>query len=67
MSTRILRLPAVCQLVGLSRSSILRLEAAGKFPKKFNLSVHAVGWYESEIQAWIAARSPATPAAWAQS
>ena len=67
MSSRIVRLPEVCRMVGLSRSSILRLEGAGKFPKKFNLSVHAVGWYESEVAAWIAARAPAAPAAWAKS
>ncbi len=54
---RILRLPEVCRLVGLSRSSVLRLERAGKFAKKFNIcGLHAIGFDEAEVMAWIQSR-----------
>lgn len=54
---RIIRLKEVCHLVGLSRSSVLRLERRGDFPPKFNLSVRSVGWYEADILAWVQARA----------
>ena len=57
MSIRIVRLPEVCRMCGLSRSSILRLEASGQFPRKFHLSVNAIGWYAADVEAWIAARA----------
>ena len=53
---RVLRLPEVCRLVSLSRSTVLRLERTGRFPAKFNLSDHAIGWREAEVHAWIEAR-----------
>ena len=57
---RIIRLPEVIRLVGLSRSSILRMERRGEFPPKFALGVHAVGWYEADVQMWIQARAVAS-------
>lgn len=54
---RILRLKQILDLVGLSRSTVLRLEGRGAFPRKFNIGgARAVGWYEAEVAAWIAAR-----------
>jgi prophage regulatory protein len=55
-----LRLPAVCARIGLSRSHIHRLEAAGKFPARVKLSPAASAWIESEIDAWAAARVAAS-------
>ena len=50
---RILRLPEVMARTGLSRSTIyVRLEQ-GRFPKPIPLGGRAVGWIESEIDAWI--------------
>ncbi len=54
---RIIRLPEVCRLVGLSRSSVLRLERRGEFPPKFSLSVRSIGWYELDVLAWVQARA----------
>ena len=52
----ILRLPDVINRVGLCRASIyLRIEQ-GKFPKQISLGARAVGWLESEIDAWLVAR-----------
>jgi prophage regulatory protein len=55
-SIRFLRLPAVCARVGLSRSHIHRLEAAGQFPSRVKLSPAASAWIESEIDDWASAR-----------
>lgn len=54
--SRIIRIKEVCALVGLSRSSVLRMEKDGAFPAKVSLSVHAVGWRHDEVVAWIESR-----------
>ncbi len=53
---RLLRLPEVIELAGLSRPSIYRLERDGRFPKRVQISDNAVGWYEREVLAWRARR-----------
>ena len=53
MTHRILRLPAVKASVGLSRSTIYIRIAEGTFPKPVSLGGRAVGWLESDIEAWI--------------
>lgn len=57
MPTTLLRLPAVKAKAKLSRSTIYRLMEAGQFPLAVKISVRAVAWVESEIDAWLAARS----------
>lgn len=51
---RILRLPEVVELCGIKRSTIRRLEMAGRFPRRCHLGLRSVGWKESEVRAWIA-------------
>jgi prophage regulatory protein len=53
---RILRRPEVERATGLARSTIYDLMAANKFPKPVSLSGGAVGWIESELADWQAAR-----------
>lgn len=53
MTHTILRLPAVKARTGLSRSTIYLRIAEGDFPKSIRLGGRAVGWIESEIQAWV--------------
>lgn len=55
-SSRILRINEVTKIVGLSASSIWRMEREGRFPKKIKLLKNAVGWSESEIEAWMETR-----------
>ncbi len=43
-------------MTGLRRSMVYQLEAAGGFPRRVKLATRAVGWVESEVRAWIAAR-----------
>jgi prophage regulatory protein len=49
----ILRLPAVKERTGLSRSTIYQRIAKGRFPKPISLGARAVGWVESDIEDWI--------------
>ncbi len=56
---RILRLPEVIARVGLRRASIYQHIAIDAFPKQVPLGARAVGWYESEIDAWVFARKSA--------
>jgi prophage regulatory protein len=41
---------------GLSRSTIYQYIKDGDFPKPVALGPRAVGWLESEVSEWIAAR-----------
>lgn len=51
---KILRTPEVMALTRLSRVTIWRMEKAGQFPKRLQISRNSVGWLESEIHSWIA-------------
>ncbi|HEY4011369.1 MAG TPA: AlpA family transcriptional regulator [Acidobacteriaceae bacterium] len=50
----ILRLTGVKERTGLSRSSIYLKINQKTFPKPVALGARAVGWRESDINAWIA-------------
>lgn len=49
---RLLKLDEVKALVGLGKTMIYRLEAAGKFPKRFKPGGSATRWSEREVKAW---------------
>ncbi len=51
---RILRLKAVLERTGLSRSSVYRRISDGSFPHQVQLGPRSTGWRESAIQHWIA-------------
>lgn len=53
MSNIILRLPAIKNKTGLSRSAIYSRIAKNTFPKQITLGGRAVGWIEQEIDEWI--------------
>ncbi len=53
---RILRLREVMARTGLSRSTVYELIGKRLFPHPVSLSARAVGWIESEVETWIAAR-----------
>lgn len=52
----ILRRKQVPARTGLSRSTIYLYIKAEQFPKPVALGPRAVGWIESEVSEWIAAR-----------
>ena len=53
---RVLRLPEVCEITGLCRSSIYQMEAERRFPKRVKIGTRSVGWIESEVQTWLCQR-----------
>lgn len=53
---RILRLRDVLRFVGLSRSSLYRLVAAGDFPQPVPLGARTIGWVGAEIDDWLTKR-----------
>jgi prophage regulatory protein len=53
MSNRVLRLPAVKEKTGLSRSTIYARVAQGTFPAALILGPNTVGWLEADVEAWI--------------
>ena len=46
----------VVEETGLSQATINRKHRAGEFPRKRRLSAAAVGWWQSDIDAWKADR-----------
>ena len=58
-SPRIIRLPEVVDRIGMSRGSVYRLMTLGRFPKSVKLSERAVGWRESDLDAWLESRQHA--------
>lgn len=59
----ILRRKQVQTRTGLSRSTIYQRISDGTFPKPVCLGARAVGWIESEIDAWVHERIAASRAA----
>jgi len=54
MTNKALRIHAVIELTGLSRSSIYRLVQEGKFPPPVKLSLRASAWFERDVNEWLA-------------
>ncbi|MEM7621429.1 MAG: AlpA family transcriptional regulator [Pseudomonadota bacterium] len=53
MNKRILRLPEVKAMTGLSRSTIYAYKKAGLFPATIKLGPRSIGWIEQDIIDWI--------------
>lgn len=53
MTHKIIRLPAVKDQTGLSRSSVYLRMSKGEFPQSISLGDRAIGWLEEEINQWI--------------
>tara|TARA_R110000851_G_scaffold280799_2_gene434158 strand:+ start:2916 stop:3104 length:189 start_codon:yes stop_codon:yes gene_type:complete len=53
MSNKIIRLPAVKDQTGLSRSSIYLRMSKGEFPQSISLGDRAIGWLEADIEQWL--------------
>lgn len=56
MKYSILKLPALQNNTGLSRSTIYALISRGEFPKPVPLGARSVGWLSSEVEDWIESR-----------
>ena len=53
---RLLRLPEVVSRVGLRRSALYRMIAAGTFPPPVRLGRRCSVWPSHDIDAWVRAR-----------
>jgi prophage regulatory protein len=53
MSNKIIRLPALKDQTGLSRSSIYLRMSKGEFPQSISLGDRAIGWLEADIEQWL--------------
>lgn len=67
MNHRIIRLPEVIAKTGLARTTLYRMSVSGRFLASISLGGKAIGWVESEIDAWIesamlARQTPVEPA-----
>jgi prophage regulatory protein len=51
---RMLRLPEVCSVSGLQRSSIYRYVSEGRFPAPIKVGIRSVRWRMEDILAWRA-------------
>jgi prophage regulatory protein len=51
--TRLLRLPDVKTLTGLSRDTIERMMAVGEFPQAVRPTPMTRAWRSDELQSWI--------------
>lgn len=50
---RIIRINAVLDRTGLSRSRLYRKMQAGTFPKNVQMSTRCAGWRESAVEEWM--------------
>jgi prophage regulatory protein len=49
-----IRQPELLELIGLSPSTLLRLEKRAEFPERIKLGCRSVGWSLAEVQNWMA-------------
>ncbi|MES2716468.1 MAG: AlpA family phage regulatory protein [Pseudomonadota bacterium] len=57
----VLRKRTVCNLLGISRSTLDRLRARGDFPAPISLTgAQAVGWLSSTVLEWLTSRETKT-------
>lgn len=60
MSNKIMRLPDVIEVTGLSRSTIYLRMSKDSFPHSISLGERAVGWLHTDIEKWLDARVAAS-------
>lgn len=53
MTDRILRRAETCHRCGFSVPGLYKAMREGRFPKPVRIGPRAVGWRESDIQAWM--------------
>ena len=58
---RIIRLPEVVKITGLSSSTMYRKMAAGTFPSQREIADRAVGWSLREVRQWCKNRPAKSP------
>lgn len=54
---RLIYYPELKRLTDLSRSTVWKLEQAGKFPRRRLVTESRVAWLEAEVRQWIEGRA----------
>ena len=60
LNDRYIRIKDVCEILGISRSSIYRMVQDKKFPKQIKLTERTAVWKLSAINEWVAEREKAS-------
>jgi prophage regulatory protein len=60
-ASRMARLPQVIEMVGLSRTTILRLVHEGRFPSPIKVGMRAIAWRLSDLETYLAERPKTHP------
>jgi prophage regulatory protein len=55
-TTRMIRLPEVMAICGLSRSTVYAYTKRGEFPARVKITRHASAWVREEVLAWVESR-----------
>lgn len=50
---RLLRMPAVQELTGFSRTEIYKQMKDGTFPKPLKIGIRSIAWTDTAIEEWI--------------
>lgn len=56
LQEKFIRFGSLAEMVGLSRTTIYRLEQQGQFPKRVKLGSNSVAWRMSEVLNWMAVK-----------
>ena len=51
---RVISQRELSEMIPFTRQHILRLEKAGKFPRRIQIGTRRVAWIYAEIEAWVA-------------
>ncbi len=49
----IIRVGKLAKLLGVSRTTLWRLEKEGKLPPRYDISEGVSGWLRSDVEAWL--------------
>lgn len=52
----VLRPQEVCEVLGISLSTLYRLRRAGRFPSEVRLANRLIGWRVVDVEAWVSSR-----------
>lgn len=53
MTDRLIRLPEVCYIVGMSKATIYRRMDSGTFPRPVKVGPSSNRWWLSDIDGWL--------------
>lgn len=56
LKTRIIRPKELSEILGVSRTTLWRMQNRGNLPNCIRISAGAVGWIESDIENWLKAK-----------